>query len=144
MNAQRAAQAYLAVEVESSAPLHRLVLLHERAVRALREGVRHVERREVEEAHADFVKAEQIILHFLTSIPEDDDGEVAVHLRGLFIYCFRQTAEANLRKDTRCADAALRVLVPLAEGWAELDAQRRPSARPEVSGQKSDLMPPLP
>lgn len=125
MDLQKAAQAYLTAEVESSDPLHRVTLLHERAVRALRQAIRHVQHRDVEAAHADFLKAQQIVAHLLVSIPDDDDGDLAAHLRGLFTFCYRQIGEANLRKDTACAEAALSALGPLAEGWAELDARPR-------------------
>lgn len=125
MNAQQAAAAYVTVEVESSDPLHRVVLLHRRLLRALREAMGHVERREIEAAHHDFTRAKEIVAHFLASIPEQDDSDLAAQLRGIFTFCYRQIAEANLRKDVACAQCALDAITPIAEGWAELDTQRR-------------------
>jgi len=125
MNAQQAAQAYRAAEVESGDPLHRVVLLHERTLRALHEAAGHIERREVEEAHADLVKARQILQHFIGSIPDGDEGELAANLRGLFTFCVQQVVEANLRKDPRHILVALDILTPLGEAWAEMDLRRR-------------------
>lgn len=125
MNPQQATQAYLAAEVESSDPLHRLVLLHRGLLRALREAKGHVERREAEAAHDHFVKAKRIVAHFLASIPEHDDSDLAAHLRGILTFCYHQIAEANLRKDPTCAQCAIDAITPIAEGWAELEAHQR-------------------
>ncbi|MFW6161396.1 MAG: flagellar export chaperone FliS [Planctomycetota bacterium] len=125
MNPQQATEAYLAAEVESSDPLHRVVLLHRGLLRALREAKGHVERQEPAAAHEDFVKAKRIVAHFLASIPEEDEGDLAAHLRGILTFCYQQITEANLRKDVACAQCAIDAITPIAEGWAELEAQQR-------------------
>jgi len=138
MNAVNATQEYLAAEVERADPLRRVALLHEHATRCVGRAVRHIERREMAQAHSAFVKAKNIVLHFLASIPDGDDSEVAANLRGLFQYTYQKLVEGNLRKDPQCADAALEVLRSLGEGWAELDTQRRSAA----AGQAADDEPP--
>jgi flagellar protein FliS len=125
MNPQQASQQYLGAEVENADPLRRIVMLHERAARALREAVHHIEGREIEKAHNALVKAKQIVMLFLASVPDHDESDAAANLRGLLTYCYQQTVEGNLRKDPACARAALEVLTTLAEAWAELDARRR-------------------
>ena len=132
MNRHRASQEYLVAEVESADPLRRIVLLHEGAARALRDATRHIEAREIESAHTAFVKAQHIVMHFLSSVPDEDDGDAAANLRGLFTYCYQQIAEANLRKDPDRARAALEVIATLGEGWAQLDAQRSHTAEPDA------------
>lgn len=128
MTPQHASQEYLAAAVQAADPLRRLRMLHERAARALRQAIGHIERGDVPAAHDAFSKARAIVVHFIASIPEGDDSDEATHFRGLFHYCHQRIVEANLRKDVRCAESALGILSTLAEGWAELDAQRlRPS-----------------
>jgi len=135
MNPQDAAQEYLAAEVTSADPLRRVALLHEGAARFTREAIGCVERREFEQAHNAFVRARNIILHFLNSIPETDDSDLAAHLRGLLQYTYGKLIEANLRKDPRCAQEALQVIRSLGEGWAELDSRRMtPPATEPPSG----------
>ena len=124
MNVQRASNEYLAAEVEGSDPLHRIVMLHDRAACLIREAVRHIEGRDFERAHEAFTKAKNIVMHFLANIPETDDGELAANLRGLFKYTYRKLAEGNLRKDPASAEDALAVVRKLGEGWAALDRAR--------------------
>jgi len=140
MNPHRASQEYLAARIDSADPLRRVVLLHEGAARFTREAIRHIERREFDQAHRAFVRAKQIILHFLSSIPESDDSELAAHLRGLFTYTYSQLVEGNLRKDPRPTEAALQVIRTLGDGWAELDKQHRQAGRTPPSGEATYLV----
>ena len=130
MTPRLASQEYLAAEVEAADPLHCIVLLHEGAARFTREAIRHIERQDFEGAHSAFVKAKSIVMHFLASIPEEDDGDLAANLRGLLRYAFSKLVEGNLRKDPQCAEEALQVLRTLGEGWATLELQR--PASPEA------------
>ena len=134
MNPQEASRAYLAAQVEGCTPLHRVVLLHQRLARALREAIGHIERREVPAAHEAFTKAKEIVVHLLASIPEDDESDLAAHLRGLLAHCYQQITMANLRKDRQGARAALEVVVALGEGWADLEAQCQGRDRAAASG----------
>jgi len=134
MTPHQASHEYLAAAVESAPPLRRMRMLHERAARALREAIEHIDRHDVPAAHDALAKARAIVVHFLASIPDGDDSDEAAHFRGLFHYCNQRIVEANLRKDIDCAQAALAIVTTLAEGWAELDDQRDapdvPTSRP--------------
>ena len=134
MSSQQASQEYLALEVECADPIRRVALLHEGAARFTREAIRSIERRDFEQAHNAFVRAKNIILHFLSSVPEADDSDLADSLRGLLQFTYVKLVEGNVRKDPRSAQKALEVIRLLGDGWSALDAQRRPAAdgeRPE-------------
>jgi len=138
MNLHQASREYLAAEVEGSDPVHRLVLLHEGAARFIREAVDHIGRRDFARAHDAFGKAKNIVMHFLGSIPEGDDSELAANLRGLFKYTYHKLVEGNLRKDPQSAQEALTVIRNLRDGWAALARERKtplpPPAAPRPPG----------
>ena len=124
MDVRHAAGEYLAAEVEGSDELHRIALLHKAAERFVRQAVRAMSDQDVEGAHNAFIKAKKIILHFLSSVADDDDSDLAASLRGLYKWAYRQLAEANLRKDAQCAEAALEALEPTSGAWCHLDHSR--------------------
>ena len=132
MNPRQAPQEYLAAAVQTADPVRRIRMLHERAARALREALAAMDRHDVPAAHDALAKARAIVVHFLASIPDGDDSDEAARLRGLFHFCHQRIVEANLRKDAECARGALGILTTLAEGWAELDAQRQSPASDEA------------
>jgi len=134
MSSQQASQEYLALEVECADPVRRVALLHEGAARFTREAIHHIERRDFEQAHNAFVRAKNIILHFLSSVPEADDSDLADNLRSLLQFTYARLVDGNVRKNPRSAGEALQVIRLLGEGWSALDAQRRAAAdgeRPE-------------
>ena len=133
MHPHHASQEYLAAEVEGSDPVRRVLLLHEGAARFIREAVEHIGRRDFERAHGAFGKAKDIVLHFLSSIPESDDSELAANLRGLFKYTYSKLVEGNLRKDPEPARDALAVIRNLRDGWSALARERKPAAPPASS-----------
>lgn len=142
MNGQHASHQYLAAAVEAADPLQRVAMLHECAARSARDAIRHIGNNEIEPAHKAFARAKNIILHFIASIPGDDDSDLAANLRGLFQFAYQKLVEGNLRKDRACAEAALEVLHTLAEGWADFSAQRRPAA-PATNAEPKTLSAPI-
>ena len=134
MTGQHASHQYLAAAVEAADPLQRVVMLHEHAVRSVRTAIRHIDGKEPAAAHAALTKAKNIVVHLLASVPEDDDSELAAHLRGLFKFAYAKLVEGNLRKDRACVEAALDVLRTLAAGWAEFHAQNLPTASAPSAG----------
>jgi len=138
MNLRQASREYLAAEVECADPVHRLVLLHEGAARFIREAVDHIGRRDFARAHDAFDKAKNIVLHFLGSIPEIDDSDLAANLRGLFKFAYQKLVESNLRKDPQPAQEALAVIRNLRDGWAALAREQKtplpPPAAPRPPG----------
>jgi flagellar protein FliS len=125
MHPQQASHEYLAAQVDSADLVGRVALLHEGAARFTREAIRHIERRDFDQAHDAFTKAKRIILHLLSAVPDSDNSDLAAHFRGLFKYCYTQLVEGNLRKDPHCAEEALKVIRTLGEGWAGLGGERR-------------------
>jgi len=110
MSSQHAHQEWPAAEVDGPERLRRLVVLHEGVGRFIREAIRHVERRDFEKAHSAFLQAKHTVMHFLSHIPESDDSDLAANLRGLFSDSHRKVVEGSLRKELKCAEAALRVI----------------------------------
>jgi flagellar biosynthetic protein FliS len=133
MKRQRASAEYLAAKVESAGPAERVAMLLTGSLRAIREAVAHAQGRDFAKAHDAFVRAKSIVLHLLASIAPEDEGELAAHLRGLLQYAYRTLVEANLRKAPECAEAAARVLAPLADACAAAcghDGTSAPGPRP--------------
>jgi flagellar biosynthetic protein FliS len=125
MNPERHPSEPFTLELESADPLHCVVELLVGAARVTRAAMQHLERGDFEQAHQAFAKAQTIVLHFLTHIPESDESELATNLRSLFQFAYSQLVEGDLRGDAQCAAVALQIICTLSEGWSALEQDRR-------------------
>jgi flagellar protein FliS len=92
-------QAYQNTGVQTSNQKQLIVMLFDgmnqfmdRAMIAINEG-------ELETAHHNLTKTGKILLELLSTLREDQGGEIASNLKRLYIYSYEQITLANLKKD---------------------------------------------
>jgi len=122
---------YSQSSVAGEGQLKLIIMLYEGATRFLSQAKQNIKRGEIEAAHNNLTKAKRIIVHFLyTTNPES--GELAMNLHQLYVFLFEKIALANIHKDDKDVDAALRIINKLLEGWKELQQQAAPATAPSV------------
>ena len=92
-------QAYQNTGVQTSNQKQLIVMLFDgmnqfmdRAMIAINEG-------ELETAHHNLTRTGKILLELLSTLREDQGGEIAGNLKRLYIYSYEQITLANLKKD---------------------------------------------
>ena len=85
----------------------------------------------------------EIISHLTATMGEEED-DVSLTTKQLYIYINKLMTDSVIRKDTQILDEAIKIIIPLRDGWRELskqlqelEAQKAPSiqsksARPNV------------
>lgn len=115
----------------ATAPQDKLLLmLYDGAIRFCHQAKRAVQNKDAEAAHANLVKAQNIILELMDTL--NMDFQVAHDLYSLYDYFYRQLIEANMKKDTTIIDEVLVFISDLRKTWAEAAAIVKSEGR--VSG----------
>jgi flagellar secretion chaperone FliS len=118
-------QQYRATKVETAGSVDLVVMLYQGAVRFVRLGIAALERSDLNTAHTNFVRAQDIIVELLGSLNREAGGAIATQLASIYDYCFRQLVTANVKKDPAPAREVIGILRDLGTAWQEIAAQQR-------------------
>ena len=125
-------QQYRATKVETAGSVDLVVMLYQGAVRFVRLGVDALDRNDLNTAHTNFVRAQDIVIELLGSLNREAGGQIAVQLASIYDYCFRQLVTANIKKDPAPAREVVGILRDLGTAWQEIAAQQRQAQAPIV------------
>jgi flagellar protein FliS len=109
-----------------------LVLLYRGAVRFAAKARLHLQSREIEAAHNNLMRAQQIVLELTLGLKPSADPSVQ-DLCGLHNYIYRLLYDANLRKSTALVDEALGHLRDLLATWEQIAI---PATRPPAKADR--------
>lgn len=130
-NAQtaHAAKQYSTVQVHSSvveATPHQLILmLLEGASDRIIKARNYMLHRNVAEKGAHIGMAISIISGLRASLDEEQGGEIAANLAGLYDYMERRLLEANVRNDVKALEEVAALLREIRAGWEAIPAELR-------------------
>jgi flagellar protein FliS len=134
--AATAYQNYLKQEVEGASQTKIVVLLYEAAIKFMRIAVKAIEDKDVEVAHNNLVRTQNIIYELMSTLNTDAGGEIAEELMKLYDYMIWQLEEANTIKDISAIENVIRIITPLKDAWKEVVAREN-----ETKKEKSETKP---
>ncbi|HIE08673.1 MAG TPA: flagellar export chaperone FliS [Armatimonadetes bacterium] len=109
-------------------PLELVVLIYDAALFRIKRGIEAIEKGNPEEAHANFLKAQEAVGELLASLDMQKGGEIARNLARLYDFIISRLAVANIRKSVKEAKEAERLLRTLRDAWAEASAKNEAKA----------------
>jgi flagellar protein FliS len=118
-------QQYRATKVETAGSVDLVVMLYQGAVKFIRLSLEALERADPKAAHANLVRAQDIIVELLGSLNREAGGQIAVQLASVYDYCFRQLVLANVKKDPAPAREVLGIIRDLGTAWQQIAVQQR-------------------
>src|SRR5579862_2659448 len=110
------AAAYQQTSVETAAPAQLILMLYRRAILSSRQAASAIERKELEKAHNELVRAQSIIIELSMAL-DPTVGPLAENLAPLYDFFYRQLVDANLRKDPTPAIQVADLMGSLLESW---------------------------
>lgn len=122
-------QQYRATRVETAGSVDLVVMLYQGAVKFIRVGLQALDQQDVKEAHACFVRAQDIVVELLGSLNREAGGDIAQQLAGLYDYCYRLLILANVKKDPAPAHEVIGILRDLGTAWQQIAVQQRQQAQ---------------
>ena len=124
---------YRQTQAQTAAPGELVVMLYRGAVRFVAKGIAALETQDIQGAHTNLVRAQEIIAELLGTLDLVRGGEIADQLLGIYEYLNRRLVDANLGKDPAPAREVERFLRELLPAWEEAARLAAPAPAPTKS-----------
>ena len=114
----RAAQMYQKNAVQTASPAKLTLMLYDGAVKFTNIAIEAIEAGDIEKAHNNIVKAQNIIVEFRSTL--DMKYPVAKDFDVFYDYIYRRLVEANMKKDKDILVEALKHIKTMRDTWREV------------------------
>ena len=114
----RAAQMYQKNAVQTASPAKLTLMLYDGAVKFTNIAIEAIEAGDIEKAHNNIVKAQNIIVEFRSTL--DMKYTVAKDFDVVYDYIYRRLVEANMKKDKDILVEALKHIKTMRDTWREV------------------------
>ena len=114
--------AYRTAEIETISQRDLIVKLYEGAERFLRQAQTAMQQRQTEIAHNNCLKARHIFMELAATLNFEQGGDIATHLRDLYLFLIAHITEANLRKSSEKIDEVMPIISILRKAWEQIPA----------------------
>ena len=125
MNRSPQHRQYNAVQIKTANKGQLIVLLYQGALRNMRKALIQLEEKDMEGKGNSLIKAQDIILELMCALDQsmlDEGNELAANLQRLYLYCYRQLVQANLKMDPKPIELVIDLLANLLEAWEQVAA----------------------
>ena len=110
--------AYANSKIMTASPAELTLMLYEGAIKFCNIAIRAVEEKDIQNAHNNIIKVENIITEFRATL--DHKYEVAKDFDNVYIYLEQRLTEANLKKDKEILEEVLGHLRTMRDTWKEV------------------------
>ena len=114
----RAAQMYQKNAVQTASPAKLTLMLYDGAVKFTNIAIEAIEAGDIEKAHNNIVKAQNIIVEFRSTL--DMKYPVAKDFDVVYDYIYSRLVEANMKKDKDILVEALKHIKTMRDTWREV------------------------
>ena len=114
----RAAQMYQKNAIQTASPAKLTLMLYDGAVKFTNIAIEAIEAGDIEKAHNNIVKAQNIIVEFRSTL--DMKYPVAKDFDVVYDYIYRRLVEANMKKDKDILVEALKHIKTMRDTWREV------------------------
>ena len=116
--AQNPAQLYGNSMIQTASQAELTFMLYDGAIKFCNIALTALEKNDVQKAHTNIVKAQDIILEFICTL--DHKYKVAEDFERVFDYIHRRLIEANVKKDPEILEEALGYIREMRDTWKEV------------------------
>lgn len=93
------------------------LLLYDGAVKSIKQGIKFIEEKKIQDVHNSIIKAQEIITYLSETL--NMEYEISGNLYSLYEYINRRLFEANMKKDKYILNEALGLVADLRDTWRE-------------------------
>jgi flagellar protein FliS len=129
----QASKEYLKGAVMTASPEQLQLMLLDGAIRFTLQGQEALQRADIEGAFNAFDRAQRIVLELTNGLRREINPELVDQLAALYDFVYRRLIDANIHREPKAADDALRILRHQRETWALLMEKLAQSAAPTGS-----------
>ena len=123
--------AYANNRIMTASPAELTLMLYEGAIKFCNIAIAAIEKRDIEKAHNNILKVENIITEFQSTL--DHKYPVAKDFDNVYSYLQERLLEANLKKDKEVLEEILGHLRTMRDTWKEIMQKANVDGRKNVS-----------
>ena len=123
MIANKGYNAYARNKILTASPAELTLMLYEGAIKFCNIAITAIEEKNIEKAHNNITKVENIIAKFLSTL--DHKYPVAKDFENVYNYLMERLLEANLKKDKEILEEVLTHLRTMRDTWKEVMEQNK-------------------
>lgn len=123
MIANKGYNAYARNKILTASPAELTLMLYEGAIKFCNIAITAIEEKNIEKAHNNITKVENIIAEFLSTL--DHKYPVAKDFENVYNYLMERLLEANLKKDKEILEEVLTHLRTMRDTWKEVMEQNK-------------------
>ncbi len=105
-------------KILTATPAQLTLMLYEGAIKFVNIAIVAVEKKDIEKAHENIMKTENIIMEFQSTL--DHKYEVAKDFDAVYSYLLQRLQEANIKKDKEILEEVLEHLRTMRDTWKEV------------------------
>lgn len=117
MIAYNAYNQYKENSIFTASPEELTLMLYNGLVKFIMRGIDSIEKKDINEAHTNIVKAQNIVSEFMTTL--DMKYEVSGSLNSIYDYMMRRLLDANIAKDKDILNEVLGFAKVLRDTWEQ-------------------------
>lgn len=117
-NKANAAKLYQQNAIKTASPAKLTLMLYDGAVKFCNIALEGIEENDINKAHTNIMKAENIILELRSSL--DMKYPVAEEFEKVYDYVYRRLVEANMKKDPEILKEATKHIKTMRDTWKEV------------------------
>lgn len=110
-------------KIMTASPAELTLMLYEGAIKFCNIAIAAIEEKDIEKAHNNITKVENIIAEFLSTL--DHKYSVAQDFENVYNYLMERLLEANLKKDKEILEEVLTHLRTMRDTWKEVMEQNK-------------------
>lgn len=137
--ANRQVNAYLLQRINSASPEELAAMLLEGAQRFLRQAAESIRAGDAQ-AKATLVNRASLIMDELLNMLNQDAGELAERLHGIYIWWIKEMFEASRKGEPEPLERVARQMGTIREGWEQLSARTK-SFQPQAAAPGAGFAP---
>ena len=128
---------YKEMSILSAKPERLILMLYDGALRFLRQAIKGLEEKNLEFAHHNMIRTQNILTELIASLNFDKGGEIALNLFRIYEFMHYTLVQANVKKDPEPARKIYEQIKTLRNSWeAALKDQKKASG--DSGGDKKD------
>lgn len=128
---------YKEMSILSAKPERLILMLYDGALRFLRQAIKGLEEKNLEFAHHNLIRTQNILTELIASLNFDKGGEIALNLFRIYEFMHYTLVQANVKKDPEPARKIYEQIKTLRDSWdVALKDQKKGSG--DSGGDKKD------
>lgn len=108
---------YRQVQVNTASPGKLIVLLYQGAIRAMKQALDLIDKKDYEGKGNSLIKAQDIMMELNLALDMNAGGEISKSLRQLYVYMYKRLIDANLEMNKDYIQECIHIMTGLLDAW---------------------------